>query len=279
MTILKLRFVGAGAILAILSACSGSSEPETPSVPNPVVEQAAAPGGSAALPGKLDLVTQAIAKLNLRPEQKTEIDKLVKETTARHQGVGKARGALKDAVAAQLDSGALDRGALTVQVQALEKAIEGTRAEDRAALMRLHAVLDPEQRGQLVDELEASFRSAKKERWSKKGGKHRGFLKAQEWARDLSLTEQQVDQIRSATRDRFRKDGAKRGERFKRFQAARQLAESFRGNEFSLDEAALPFNRKFDRVGKMLDVLDVAVPTLTPDQRKLAAEKLRRTTL
>jgi Spy/CpxP family protein refolding chaperone len=281
MTTMKLRFLGLGALVAVVSACSGSADTEAPAVDETAVEQPAAAHAKdkAGLPGKLAVVTQALAKLNLKPEQKTEIDKLVSEATARHQAVAKARGTLKDAVAAQLASGTFDRGALSTPIQGLETAVAQTRTADRAALVRLHAVLDAGQRAALADEIEAAFKSKKSARWSKKGGNHHGF-KAREWARDLALTEEQVDRIQSAMRDKFEARGeGKRGDRRARFEASRRLLESFRGEKFTLDEGSLPFDGKRDRVGRMLDVLEVAVPTLTPEQRKRAADKLRATEL
>src|SRR5262249_42401396 len=146
---------------------------------------------------------QALAKVSLRPEQKTEIDKLVAEAAVRHENVAKARNALKNAVATQLESGTYNRSALTTEVAALEAALTQTAPADRPGLGRRHAILDSAQRNQLVD--------AFKEMWhghrgmKSDGPKHGGFgfMKAREWARDLALSDEQIDTIRGAMREKF----------------------------------------------------------------------------
>jgi hypothetical protein len=220
--------------------------------------------------------------VNLRPEQKTEVDKLVSEAAARHENVAKARTALKNAVAAQLDSGSYNRAALATEVAALETAVSQTAPADRGGLVRLHAILDSAQRNQLVDafkDMRHSHKGMKGEGRGPGPGGH-GFMKAREWARDLALTDEQIDGIRSAMRDKFEAEHqGKRGEGRQRFGAAKQMFEAFRGDHFTLDDVSFPAERHAKGASKMLDLLDVAVPTLTPEQRKLAAQKLRSTDL
>jgi Spy/CpxP family protein refolding chaperone len=277
MTTLKLRLFGAAATLALLSACSASSDPERTTVPETAVEPTAAPSAkkTAALPGKLGLLTQALAKVTLRPEQKTEIDKLVSEAAVRHEGVSKARNALKNAVATQLESGSFNRAELSGEVAALESAVTQTAAADRAALVRLHGILDSAQRNQLVDAFQELRRPAKAERGFGRRGEHGMLFKAREWARDLSLTDEQVGTIRSAMRDKFQADRTGKGRDGWRRGGHKQLFEAFRSDNFTLDENTFPAARRARGASRMLEVLEVAVPTLTPDQKKRAAEKLR----
>jgi Spy/CpxP family protein refolding chaperone len=279
MTTLKLRLFGAAATLAVLSACSGSSEPDRTTAPDTAVEQTSTPAGekTAALPGKLGLLTQALAKVTLRPEQKTEIDKLVSEAAVRHQAVSKARNALKNAVVAQLEAGSFNRTALSSEVAALESAVTQTAPADRAALVRLHGILDSAQRNQLVDAFQEVRRSAGAERGFGKRGGHGKFFMAREWARDLSLTDEQVGTIRSAMRDKFQADHAGKGRDGWRRGGHKNPFEAFRGDNFTLDGNTLPAARHAKGASRMLDVLEVAVPTLTPEQKKRAAEKLRAT--
>jgi Spy/CpxP family protein refolding chaperone len=278
MTTLKLRLFGAAATLALLSACSGSSDPERTTVPETAVEQTSTPSAekTAALPGKLGLLTQALAKVNLRAEQKAEIDKLVSEAAVRHQAVSKARNALKNAVATQLESGSFNRAGLSSEVAALESAVTQTAPADRAALVRLHGILDSAQRNQLVDAFQELRRSSKAERGFGKRGGH-GMFKAREWARDLSLTDEQVGTIRSAMRDKFQADHAGKARDGWRRGGHKKLIEAFRSDNFTLDENAFSGARHAKGASRMLDMLEVAVPTLTPDQKKRAAEKLRAT--
>ena len=279
MTTLKLRLFGAAATLALLSACSGSSDPERTTAPETAIEHTATPSAekTAALPGKLGLLTQALTKVNLRPEQKTEIDKMVSEAAVRHQAVARARTALKNGVAAQLESGAFNRAGLSTELTALESAVTQTGPADRVALVRLHGILDSAQRNQLVDAFKELRRSATAEGGFGKRGGHGMFFKAREWAQDLSLTEEQVGTIRGAMRDKFQAEHAgKRGEGWRRG-GHKQLIEAFRSDNFTLDEKVFPGKRHAMGASRMLDALEVAVPTLTPEQKKSAAEKLRAT--
>jgi Spy/CpxP family protein refolding chaperone len=278
MTTLKLRLFGAAATLALLSACSGSSDPDRTTAPDTAVEQTSTPSAekTAALPGRLGLLTQALAKVNLRSEQKTEIDKMVSEAGVRHEAVSKARNALKNAVATQLESGSFNRAGLSSEVAALESAVTQTAQADRAALVRLHGILDSAQRNQLVDAFQDLRRSANAERGFGKRGGH-GMFRAREWARDLSLTDEQVGTIRSAMRDKFQADHAGKGRDGWRRGGHRKLFEAFRSDNFTLDENTFPAARHAKGASRMLDALEVAVPTLTPEQKKRAAEKLRAT--
>jgi Spy/CpxP family protein refolding chaperone len=277
MTTLKLRLFGAAATLALVSACSGSNESDRTTAPDTEVAQSAAPSApKAGLPGKLGMLQQALGKVSLRPEQKTEIDKLIGEAAVRHENLAKARTALKNAVAAQLEANNYDRAALSTEVLALENAIKQTTPADRAGLMRLHAILDSAQRNQLVDAFKELRHAKKGMKGEGRGRGGHGFMKAREWARDLALTEEQIDTIKGAMRDKFQAGhDAKRGEGFRRFKGGKQLFESFRSDQFTLDETTFPADRHMKGASKVLDVLDVAVPTLTPEQRKLAAQKLR----
>lgn len=279
MTTLKLRLFGAAATLALLSACSGSSDPERTTAPETAIEQTATPSAekTAKLPGKLALLTQALAKVNLRPEQKAEIDRMVSEAAVRHQAVATARTALKNAVATQLESGSFNRAGFSKEVAALESAVTQTAPADRAALLRLHGILDSAQRNQLVDAFQDLRRSAKSEGGFGKRGGHGMFFKAREWAHDLSLTDEQVGTIRSAMRDKFQAEHAgKRGEGWRRG-GHKKMFEAFRGDNFTLDENTFSGARHARGASRMLDVLEVAVPTLTAEQKKRAAEKLRAT--
>jgi len=57
----------------------------------------------------------------------------------------------------------------------------------------------------------------------------------------------------------------------------KQMLESFRQDQFAPSADASLFGRdKIERgVGKMIDLAEVAVPLLTPEQRAMAAQKIR----
>jgi Spy/CpxP family protein refolding chaperone len=220
------------------------------------------------------LIREAISKLTLRPDQQPQVEQLAKEAEARHDAIKQARLALRNALADQVQAGKVDRAALKPQMDALLAAIDQSRPADRAALMRLHDILDKNQRSQFVDAIEARFHGGGHE--GHRGG---GFHHMQQWAADLNLTDQQRDQIRTALHDKFQGQREQMKEQWRTTrEQGHQLLESFRQDQFTLDaNSPQIFGRdKIERgIGKMLDLAETAVPLLTPEQRVIAAQKLR----
>jgi Spy/CpxP family protein refolding chaperone len=239
-----------------VSACSGAEA-------GPAAASARAANEDPAL-AHLGLIRDALDKVTLQPEQKTEIAQLMTAAEARHESIRAAHAALRSRVADQIVAGKVDRAALTPQIDALLAAIDKSRPDDRAALVRLHDLLDKGQREQLVSTVESSFRSRMQA--------HKGHGPHQ-WAVDLNLTDQQRDQIRAAMRDQFHKDGEGGREHWRAaHEQGRRLLQSFREDKFSLDGTAA-LGR--DRIDRMIDLASVAVPVLQPEQRAIAAQKIR----
>ena len=59
-------------------------------------------------------------------------------------------------LAAQVDGAKVDPGALKPELTAEEQAAQAEKSADEATLTALHALLKPEQRNQLVDQLEST---------------------------------------------------------------------------------------------------------------------------
>jgi Spy/CpxP family protein refolding chaperone len=216
-------------------------------------------------------VRQALAHVSLRADQKAEIDRLANEAETRHAGIERARQLLNVAIAEQVQAGKIDRAALQPPIGALLASIEQTRPADRAAIVRLHDILDKQQRSQLADAMQASFREHK--------GRHPGMHEMRGIAKDLGLTEQQEQQIRAAIRAYF--DGG-HGKGTGHWKEAREqgaaLLDSFRQDQFSLDQNAATLwsgERVQRRVGRLIDIAEAALPILTVEQRARAAELIR----
>jgi Spy/CpxP family protein refolding chaperone len=219
----------------------------------------------------MSFVREALSKVTLRPDQQVVVDQLGKEADARHQTIKTARVTLRNAIADQVQAGKIDRAALKPQMDALLAAIEQSRPADRAAMVKLHDVLDKNQRNQFVDAIESQFQD-------RMHGAHPGMGHARQWATDLNLSDQQRDQIRGALHSKF--EGQKDQMRLQFQQTreqGRQLLESFRQDQFAPDPNVQIFGR--DKIAggmnKMLDFAEAAVPLLTPEQRVTAAQKLR----
>jgi Spy/CpxP family protein refolding chaperone len=223
----------------------------------------------------IGVIRDALDKVSLRPEQKAEIEQMTASATSRHQAVRAAHEALRAAIADQVLAGKIDRAALKPQIDALVAAIDNARPDDRAALVRLHDLLDKQQRDELVRNVESSFRTKMQDHRGGHAGPH-------EWAADLNLTDAQRDQLRAVMKDQFHRAGAeRRGEGRERWRAmheqGRRVLQSFREDKFSLDGAAPPFGRdKIEQhLARMLDVAEAALPILKPEQRAIAAQKIR----
>ncbi|MBX3211643.1 MAG: Spy/CpxP family protein refolding chaperone [Labilithrix sp.] len=253
--------------------------------------------------GVVRLVGDALGEVPLRPEQRAEIEKLAAEAEARHAPMGDAKKELMTAFAAQIESGTLDRAALQPKIDKVTADFEKVRADDRAALTKLHGLLDAEQRGAFVDALEKQMKAKRGERGEHMKG---GFGKLKALADDLQLTDEQRGQIRDAMREAYKegreahKDGANaggwrhhaRGERGpghaegKRGgprhgggpHAGKRSLEAFRADTFDLDQVAPPHDAKaMARFGvdRMSGFAEKILPILTPEQRKIAADKVR----
>jgi len=256
------------------AACGGSvsSEPVTQGTAAtraPVAVQAHAP--------QVRMIGDALAEVPLRPDQRTAIEQLAADAEARHV---QAQASHKDfmlALAAQVETGTIDKAALQPKIDAMTAAWTANRPADRAAFEKLHALLDPEQRGELVDALEA--KAASREGGHK--GAHAGRGRMKEWATALSLTDDQKAQIKTALQAQHqaakgehtheRADGEHQGH-------GKKVLEAFRADTFSMDAVAPQANAP-KIVNPMaehtMNMLTTVLPILTPAQRTLAAQKIR----
>jgi Spy/CpxP family protein refolding chaperone len=250
------------ALVATATGCGGTAdEPITPAGATraPVALQANE---------RLRRIGEAFGEVALLPAQRAEIDKLAADTDARHANVASIRQALASAVAAQVAVGSIDRAALDPKVAAFADAWAKARAADAAAVERLHAILDIDQRTDLVDALRGGLSTGRR-------GKGERLM---ELATELALTPDQIAKVtqvmeqRRAERRAHKKDGV-RGKR-QRFEG---MLEAFASDDFSLQDmpAGDELNAKAQRrAERLLGTIEAVLPILTPAQRKLAAAKL-----
>jgi Spy/CpxP family protein refolding chaperone len=177
------------------------------------------------------------------------------------------------AVAAQLEAGSIDRAALRPKIDALATAVTASQPADRAAFERLHGLLGPDQRTAFVDALEARMHERVGEARSKGGMKH--------WAEELKLSDDQRAQIKVALEQHFQaaareKDGGKPW--MDRAARGAKLLAAFKHDRFVLDEVA-PAREVGQQAARSSDLFlgmaEAALPVLTPEQRAIAAQKLR----
>jgi len=268
------------------AACGGTVTGEAPAT----AQQAATKAPIAQdAHGPVKLIGAALGEVPLRPTQRTEIEKLAADAEARHQAGGAERKALLEAVAAQVEAGKIDRAALQPKIDAAAAAFAKNQDADRAAFEKLHDILDSDQRAAFVAAVQAKLAEMKAE-WKSKGddqkGEHRGARRGgpmREWATALKLTDDQKKQIWDAMKDKFKAmhaaDGDHKGhEGFRGREMGKKVLEAFKGDKFVMNDVAPKIDAKAaanKMSDRMLGMLEVALPILTPEQRTLAAQKIR----
>ena len=291
--------IALGTSLAVLPACGSATTEPAQSAQSAVTRAPLSAAAQAKGPAKW--MAEAFADVPLRAAQRSEIEQMFTDAIARHEPVKKARADLALALAAQVDAGAVDKTALQPKIDAVGAEMSKVQDADIAAIERLHAILDADQRVALVDAVEAKFleRGAARVGAAQLGPQHidtdhagppgRGGM-MMKWADDLKLTEDQRNKIRENMHTQFAAQAGAddhdapgphgKGERhfgemkehFQKFKAA------FESDHFVIAEL-MPKKDMQERAqkwsGHMIDMVSVAVPVLTPEQRTLAATKIR----
>ncbi len=255
-----------GLSLAV-AACSGSTTSTEPSTASAAQGSMTTAPVAAQATGHMRAFADALSAIPLRADQRADIEQMASDAETRHAATKTAHAQLAEAVAAQIEAGAIDRTELQPKLDAMTAAVSASRPADRAAFEHLHAILTADQRAQFVDAMEAR---------GKAKGEHGMHGRLEQWAKDLQLTDDQQAQIRTILQAQFAahtrdKDAAHAGH-----EHGRGFLESFKNDQ--LPPPAAPAGEDthaHDRAGAFLDVVAQVLPILTPAQRTLAAAKLR----
>ena len=281
--VVAVSLASVAALSVVAVGCGGSVEqPQT---------QASAASKAPVAPqahGVVRLIGDALGEVALRPDQRTELEKLTVVADQRHAAMAAGKKDLMLAVADQVEKGAIDRNALQPKIDRIVADLEKGRPDDSAALARVHAILDPEQRNAFADALESKFKGkhhGHKPHGEEKGeagepgkrGPMAGMHAMKQLAEDLKLTDEQKSQIKDALKSAH--EGHSFREMRENMSQGKRALESFRSDKFDASAAAPPAEKLRERAatgtGRMIGVAEKVLPILTPEQRKLAAEKLR----
>ncbi|MGO8996946.1 MAG: Spy/CpxP family protein refolding chaperone [Polyangiaceae bacterium] len=257
------------------SASTASSDPSagTASAQASVAGSRVAPVAVGAKSSAVRMMANALSTVPLGDDQRAEIEQLATAADARHLAVAAARSQIMLAVAAQVEGGKLDRGALQPQIDASADAMNGARPADEAALQRLHALLTPEQRGAVADAISAH---ASQPRSAWKDHHHTSHL--DQWSADLQLTDTQRVQIAAllaGERAAHGWNGEHGDHSASTHEHGHGFLTSFRSETLTLhapEDAHVPANAMADH---FVEIAQAVLPILTPEQRTLAAAKLR----
>ena len=277
--------LGAGSLFAM--GCGGSVESSQPQT------QASAASKAPVAPqahGVVKVFGDALGEVPLRPDQRTELEALAVAADARHASMAEGKKDLMLGIADQVEKGTIDRAALQPKIDRIIADLEKARPDDHAALERMHALLDPEQRNAFVDALEAKFKGkhhspfAAGEKGAKgehgeEGGPMAAMHAMKQLADDLKLTDDQRSQIKDVIKAGREGHGGFR-EMHARMSEGKKVLESFRSDTFDAAAAAPSPEKLRARVAigtsRAVGVAEKVLPILTPEQRKIAAEKLRQ---
>lgn len=251
--------------------------------------------------GFVKLVGEALGDVPLRAQQRTDLEKLAQDADVRHMPMVEARKDIMSTFADQVERGTIDKAALEAKVDKATADMEKARAEDRAAIAKMHGILDPEQRGLFVDALESRLKA----HHSANGAPHHAghFMHMKKLAEDLKLTDDQKTQIHAIMKESFKSAvKAHMGHHADHAQAdkdkpggeapapnewhharmaphgGKKALEAFRGDKLDLDVVAPPHDvKKMGKVGvdHITATAEKILPVLTTEQRKIAADKLR----
>lgn len=284
----SFAFVLAASIVP-LAACSGATSTSDP----PATASNTTTGPlSVSVHGPAKRVADALAQVPLRADQRTAIEQLAKDTETRMEPARKARGDLMLAIADQVQKGAIDRTALQPKIDAVAAAHQTAQPGNRAAFEKLHDLLTPEQRLAFVNAMQAEHHEHQGQGQGQGQGMMRGRM--QKWAADLGLSQDQQDQIKTKMQARWQahfagtvtgadptnaaQDGHMMAEGHKMHEQYKAMLEAFKTDNFKMDQVApAQDHREMANgfAGHMLGMLETALPVLTPEQRTIAANKVR----
>jgi Spy/CpxP family protein refolding chaperone len=205
------------------------------------------------------LLGQALKLDSLTPEQRTAVGQLVEQRRAARVPVREADARVLTALAQGVEQASVDPQALAPALNAEDHAAAAQTAVERDALNRLHALLTPAQRSQLVDRIEA-------EHSRKDAGGDREPRGA--WGGKLGLTPEQKTQIAASLHAGGQSEGGTKGAHEGE---PRQALEGFRGDSFDAS-GLVRVEHRGERAEKLAEAM---VPVLTPAQRGEFAKHLR----
>jgi Spy/CpxP family protein refolding chaperone len=226
---------------------------------------------------RMGLVGDALKLDSLTPAQRTAIEQLAQTRRTAEIPVRQADAQVLTVLAQQVEQAAINRQALAPTVSARETAAVAARTVDLDTVQKLHDLLTPAQRGQLVDAVEANFQGSAQAHAG--GGKHDGGAgrggHLGEIAKKLGLTDAQKAQIASNLRAEHQGDANATPHPDMRG-AGKAWLDSFRGDTFNASASASNMPQMMEhRANRMEDLLTAAVPVLSPAQRSELATHLR----
>lgn len=275
-----------------VAACSGATQEGNGSASVGELAQGAVDFGSH---GPMKALGNSLAKVGLRADQRSKIEKLAVDVKAKQSAVHDARTKAHALLADQIEQGALDKVALEKAFEQVHTAMTDSMPSFKSTLTALHGILDAKQREILVDTMHESMKAHRKE-WrehheAKGGGKfahHGKFGGPGRFAEAFDLTESQRELLRNTMMTEWKAahgNGHGEGKAWHHQKGGfhgmkkhmKAVAEAFKSDKFNADELfpkhEMPAFKPHQRMIKMLETI---MPTLSQEQRAKASLHFRK---
>jgi Spy/CpxP family protein refolding chaperone len=229
--------------------------------------------------GVLMLIVASIKDLDLRPDQRTTIDKIRSDLLAKMEPARAAGKDLANTLADGVAAGAVERAKVDSAINKLVVQVQGLHEASLDALNQLHGALSAQQRAALVDALQSHW-----EKWKAAHGRdeqddhqHRsGYLVA--LVGELGLTKEQAEKIKAAFHERMKANP--QDHLHKEVQDHLQgFASAFKGDAFNAKNLTLAkaADGHMARWGatRRVRFFEAAAPVLTPEQRTKLSQMIR----
>jgi Spy/CpxP family protein refolding chaperone len=246
----RLGFIPPVLAALALSACGSAADPRpVPTEQAPVVTPVKGTISTSAH-GNAKHVLGAFSRVPLDAAQRAALEKIATDAEPLYAATHQARETLVEAVAVQVEHGAVDRKALEPQITELVTALKQEEEATRVPFLTLGASMSTDQKdsyGKAVHDVIHEERIA------------RPYVRPVTWAKTLGLTAEQGAQIKAAALEADRLD---LGLQPTTGPQAREPADPL-----ALTKAA--------PLGRLIRFLERAVPVLTPAQRTAATQLVR----
>jgi Spy/CpxP family protein refolding chaperone len=229
--------------------------------------------------GVMMLVAMSLKELDLSPDQRATIEKIRTDLLGKMEPARAAGKDLSNTLADGVAAGAVDRAKADAAIEKLAAQAQGVHDATLDALNQLHAALNAQQRGALIDAIQAHW-----EKWKEAQGKdeqddkqhHSGHLLA--LAKELGLSRDQAEKIKANFRDQMKSNP--QDHQHKEVQEHMQaFGAAFKGDAFDAKavKTGAAAGAHMARWGatRMARFLEAAAPVLTPEQRTRLAQSIR----
>jgi Spy/CpxP family protein refolding chaperone len=253
--------------------------PPQQAVEPPAAEPEAARAPTGRLTGLAAILGDSLTEIDLRPDQRPAARAILADTQARTEPARAIRARVAAAVADDIQAGRLSTSTLPSRMAELGKADAITAAAFEDAANRLHALLDEDQRKDLLRELRSNWKDHRKDIFGLGWQSGGGFGQLKELAEDLDLTSSQRRAVRAKVRDEFKETfPAVRERAHAAKERLMEAASAFRSPRFNASSHNLGREAAEARrtlISVQLRVASALLPTLSPEQRVKLANHIR----